>query len=96
MTSRLGAPKASVLHAVFARWEEIVGAPVAANAHPLSLRDRVLVVATEQPAWASQLRFLVPDLLRCLAVVAGPDAVERVEIRVVPPAPGDRSGAGIW
>ena len=87
MARRLGAPRASVLSAVFARWEEIVGPSVAAHVHPLSLRGRVLVVATDQPAWASQLRFLVPELLGRLASIAGEEAVEQVEIRVVPPSP---------
>ena len=85
MARRLGAPKASVLSAVFAHWDEIVGPSVAAHVRPLSLRGRVLVVATEQPAWASQMRWLVPDLLRRLAATAGEEAVEQVEIRVVPP-----------
>jgi len=85
MTRHLGGPKVSVLHAVFARWEEIVGAGVAAHAEPVSLRDRVLVIGTDQPAWATQLRFLGPDLLRRVAAVAGEEAVDRVEIRVRPP-----------
>jgi predicted nucleic acid-binding Zn ribbon protein len=85
---RLGAPGASVLRAVFAGWEDVVGSVVAAHTRPLLLRDRVLVVATEQPAWASQLRFLGPELVRRLAAVAGDGAVDRVEVRVV--APGGR------
>jgi predicted nucleic acid-binding Zn ribbon protein len=96
MARRFGAPRASVLSAVFARWDEIVGASVAAHVHPQSLRRGVLVIATEQPAWASQMRFLVPELLRRLAEVAGDDTVERVEIRVVTPGSHDRSGGRIW
>ena len=82
---RLGAPRASVLGTVFAQWEEIVGPSVAAHAQPKSLRGGVLVVGADQPGWAAQLRFLAPDLLRRLAAVAGDDAVERIEIKVVPP-----------
>src|ERR1700680_2674097 len=73
MASRLGGPKPSVLKAVFAHWEEIVGAAVAVHAQPLSIRDRVLVIGTDQPGWATQLRFLSPDLLRRVAAVAGED-----------------------
>lgn len=87
MTRHLGGPKVSVLHAVFARWEEIVGPGVAAHAEPLSLRDGVLVIGTDQPAWATQLKFLCPDLLRRVAAVAGEEAVDRVEIKVRPPGP---------
>ena len=53
----------TVLTEVFARWEEVVGAEVAAHAEPRSLRDGVLVIAVDQPAWATQLRFLGADLL---------------------------------
>jgi predicted nucleic acid-binding Zn ribbon protein len=88
MARKLGAPKVSVLNAVFARWEEIVGPSVAAHARPLSLRAGVLVIGTDQPGWATQLRFLGPDLLSRLASIAGDDAVERVEIKVVPSAGG--------
>jgi predicted nucleic acid-binding Zn ribbon protein len=80
---KLGAPPAAVLAAVFTRWEEIVGPSVAANTRPLSLRRNVLVIGTEQPAWASQLRYLGPDLLRRLASTVGEGLVERVEVKVV-------------
>jgi predicted nucleic acid-binding Zn ribbon protein len=88
MARKLGAPRVSVLNAVFARWEEIVGPSVAAHARPVSLRAGVLVIGTDQPGWATQLRFLGPDLLARLASIAGDDAVERVEIKVLPPAGG--------
>jgi len=85
MTRHLGAPRASVLHAVFARWEEVVGSSIAAHAEPVSVRDNVLVIATEEPGWATQLRFLGPGLLRRLSAVAGVDSIDRVEIKVRPP-----------
>ena len=84
---KLGAPGASLLAAVFTGWEGIVGDAVAAQTRPLSLRRGVLVVGTEQPAWASQLRYLAPDLLRRLAAVVGEGLVERVEVKVVPQLP---------
>jgi predicted nucleic acid-binding Zn ribbon protein len=67
---------------VFSRWEEAVGAGVAAHARPVSLNDGVLVVAVDQPGWATQLRYLSADLLLRLADVAGEGVVRRIEIRV--------------
>jgi predicted nucleic acid-binding Zn ribbon protein len=81
----MGAPQASVLASVFARWEEIVGPAVAGHARPLSLRGHVLVIGTDQPGWATQLRFLAPDLLGRLAAAVGDGAVERLEFKVTPP-----------
>ncbi|MEN9221503.1 MAG: DUF721 domain-containing protein, partial [Thermostichus sp. BF3_bins_97] len=38
-------------------WPETVGAVVAAQTHPLSVRRQVLQVATSTPAWAQNLAF---------------------------------------
>ena len=82
LARRLGAPTASALGAVFAHWEEAVGPTIAAHATPKSLIDGVLVVAVDQPGWATQLRYLSNDLLRKLKEVAGEGVVGRIDIRV--------------
>jgi predicted nucleic acid-binding Zn ribbon protein len=87
LAARLGAPAPATLAAVFARWDEIVGGTVAAHAWPISLSDGVLVIGVDQPAWASQLRFLGADLRRQLAETAGDDCVQRVEVKVLPKRP---------
>jgi predicted nucleic acid-binding Zn ribbon protein len=77
---RLGGPDAAVLGAVFARWEELVGARAAAHVHPVSLRDGVLVVAADHPAWATQMRSSQAVVLARIAELAGraPDRMEAV------------------
>jgi len=82
LARRLGAPTASSLGAVFSRWEEVVGPVVAAHATPRSLTDGILVVAVDQPGWATQLRYLSADLLQRLKEVAGEGVVGRIDIRV--------------
>ena len=79
---RLGAPGAASMGAVFTRWEEAVGPLIAAHARPVSLTDGVLVVAVDDPAWATQLSFMTNDLMAKVAAVAGDDVVGRVEVRV--------------
>jgi predicted nucleic acid-binding Zn ribbon protein len=79
---RLGAPGARSLSAVFGHWDEVVGASVAAHARPTSLRDGVLRVEVDEPGWATQLRYLAPEILRRCAEVAGPDVVVSVEVRI--------------
>lgn len=66
---------------VFGRWADLVGEPVCHHVRPLKLDAGVLVVEVEDPAWATQLKFLESDLLRRLN---GPDLarVDRLEIRV--------------
>jgi predicted nucleic acid-binding Zn ribbon protein len=48
---------------------------------PLKLDRGVLVVQVDDPAWATQMKFLERDLLDRLTA-AGSGPVERVEIRV--------------
>jgi predicted nucleic acid-binding Zn ribbon protein len=79
----LGAPAPSLLRAVFDQWEEIVGPAIAAHAWPLRIQDGVLRIGVDQPAWATQLTFLGPELLRRLRAATGDAAIERVEIKVV-------------
>jgi predicted nucleic acid-binding Zn ribbon protein len=80
--SRLGGVRAATLDHVFAHWEDVVGSQIAAHAQPLSLRDGVLVVGADQPAWATQLRLLGGSLLARLGQVVGPDAVRAIEVRI--------------
>jgi len=81
---RLGGPSADVASGVFGRWEELVGDAVAANSRPVALRGATLVIAVNDPAWATQLRFLESDLLARLQRELGPGAVDAIEVRVRP------------
>jgi predicted nucleic acid-binding Zn ribbon protein len=92
VTRRIGAPRASVLTEVFSRWEQVVGAEVAAHAEPRSLRGGVLVIAVDQPAWATQLRFLGADLLARVRDATGCSEVTEIQVRVV--GGGVRRGPG--
>lgn len=80
---RGGAGRAEV-GGVFGRWDEAVGAAVAAHARPVRLADGVLLVEVDDPAWATQLRFLDDDLRGRLADVTGV-RVERLDVRVARP-----------
>jgi predicted nucleic acid-binding Zn ribbon protein len=68
---------------VFARWEQVVGTEVAAHAEPRSLRDGVLVIAVDQPAWATQLRFLGADLLARVRDATGCSDLAEIQVKVV-------------
>ena len=47
---------------VFSRWAEIVGEPVCSHVKPLKLDAGTLIVEVDEPAWATQLKFLEADL----------------------------------
>ena len=82
LMASLGGPRASALTTVFSSWGELVGDTVAAHASPRSLRRGVLVVAVDEPAWATSLRWLEADLLARMAEVVGDGVVTAIEVRV--------------
>ena len=70
------------LATVFAGWQELVGDSIAAHVHPLGLRDGVLHLEADEPGWASQLRFLGPDVIRRVNEQVGSDLVKELAVRV--------------
>jgi len=76
-----GDASASALGGVFGRWEEAVGDALAAHVQPVKLDGTTLVVQVDDPAWATQLKFLEGTLKQRLAEVAGA-TIDRIEVRV--------------
>ena len=69
---------AAALSAVFARWDDVVGPAMARHVRPVRLSGGVLVVAVDQPAWATQVRALGAGLLTRVGEVGGvvPDRLQ--------------------
>lgn len=77
----LRGPSRAAVGGVFGRWIEAVGAQVADHVRPVKLDERVLVVEVDDPAWATQVKFLTTMITDRLREVAGVE-VDRIEIRV--------------
>ena len=75
------------LRGVFDGWPDAVGPLIAAHVTPVKLDGAVLLLEVDEPAWATQVRFLEPDLLARLRSATGAE-VDRIEVRVA----GRRSG----
>lgn len=69
---------------VIGRWREIVGDQVADHCRPETFDDGVLVLRADSTSWATQVRYLTPQLLGRLAEELGPDVVR--EVRVLGPS----------
>ena len=82
VTRRLGAPGSALLTQLFAGWEALVGADIAAHCRPVSVRDGVLHLVADQPAWASQLGFMAGDILARVAEATGSAEVTEIRVRV--------------
>ena len=68
---------------VFGRWDDAVGPAVAAHVRPVRLDQGVLTVEADEPAWATQVKFLAGTITARLAEVANVQ-IERIEVRVGP------------
>ena len=72
---------ASQMGSVFGQWAEAVGEAVANHVKPVKLDGTKLVVEVDDPAWATQLRFLETTVKQRLLEVAGA-TIETIEARV--------------
>lgn len=79
------------VHAVFARWPELVGAEVAQHCQPTAFADGRLTVRTGSTAWATQLKLLAPTLVRRLNEEIGHGSVTIIDIEG-PTAPSWKKG----
>jgi predicted nucleic acid-binding Zn ribbon protein len=82
LLNRLGAPPSpATMESVFSRWDELVGAELAAHARPVRIDGRTLVVAVDHPAWGTRVRMDAGRILDRVAVPEGPP-LERLEVVV--------------
>ena len=79
---------------VIGRWDQVVGAEVAAHCTAETFEDGVLTVRADSTAWATQVRLLAPTVLRRLADELGPGVVDRLVVRG-PSAPSWHRGPRI-
>ena len=86
LSRRLGLPDPSKAGVVWGRWEELVGAEIAGHARPSSLREGVLRVRADSPAWAHELGYLREEIQA--RVNAGLDHPVVTEVRVYTGPPG--------
>ncbi len=77
----LRGPTRQAVGGLFGRWNEAVGEQVAQHVTPIKLDDGVLVVEVDDPAWATQVKFLSTMITERLMTVAEV-RVDRIDVRV--------------
>jgi hypothetical protein len=80
----LGLGELAAAGRLFRSWEEIVGPDVAARSQPLSLREGVLRIQTDSPAWAAEVRYLAPELLRRTNAALGREVARELKVSLKP------------
>ena len=86
-------------HLAVLAWPGVAGKVVAAHAQAEGVRDGVLMVATDTPAWAQELQMRRRALLERLAAEVGPGVIREIHFRAglrrrrgKPPASAPRPG----
>lgn len=93
-TSRLGIPSPEATGRLWSAWPEIVGPAVAAHAEPTSLRDGVLRVRADSPAWATEIGYLVDEIRSRANAVTGRALVSEVRVWTGPGRPATKGAGG--
>lgn len=89
---RLGVEHPDETARLFSAWDEIVGPMVSSRCEPVSLKDGILTVKAPSPAWAAELRYLSPELIRRANEQLGKPLIREVKIASVGSAKGSRTG----
>lgn len=66
---------------VFGRWDDAVGAQIAAHVQPIKLDHGTLLVEADTSTWATQVKFLADTIISRLRDEARVE-IDRVEVRV--------------
>lgn len=83
LSRSMGMAEPRTAAAVFGDWGSLVGEGIAGHARPRTVRDGVLTVAAESPAWATQIRHLEGEILSRMAA-RGVRGVEGLRVVVDP------------
>jgi predicted nucleic acid-binding Zn ribbon protein len=78
--TRVGLGRSKDAGVIWSRWTEIVGDAIGSHAEPSSLREGVLKVRTDSPAWAAELGYLAADIKARANDLIGRESV--LEVRV--------------
>ena len=76
---------------LFARWRTIVGDDVAAHVEPTSLRDGVLRVRADSPAWATEIGYLATEIAERVNAEVGRPVVNELRVTAGPKLARPRS-----
>jgi hypothetical protein len=68
-------------HLVVAAWPQIAGKVVSAHSRAETVRDGVLIVATDTPAWAQELHMRRAQLLQRVAEQVGQGLITEIHFR---------------
>jgi len=78
---KLGSESSTVVSGIFSNWDQLVGETVAQHASPIKLELGRLLVEVDEPAWATQMRFLESEIISKLSTSTG-NTINGIDVRV--------------
>lgn len=78
--ARLGLDSPVQVGRVWEHWREIVGPSIADHADPTSLKEGVLKVRADSPAWATEIGYLGGEIQTRINKAVGSDLVSEVRV----------------
>lgn len=78
---KLGSESSTVVAGIFSNWDQLVGETVAQHASPIKLELGRLLVEVDEPAWATQMRFLESEIISKLSTSTG-NTINGIDVRV--------------
>lgn len=84
LLGNLGGPTSQTMAGLERRWAEVVGDQVASHTRPVRVRRGTLLVSVDDPAWASELRWMTDEIATRARDVLGDASITRIEVRVDP------------
>lgn len=84
VSKRLGLGGSLEAGRLWRSWPAIAGSAIAAHAEPTSLRDGVLRIRTDSPAWATELGYMGAEIARRANDTLGAPVVSEVRIWTAP------------
>ncbi len=88
LLSGMGSPEIDATASILESWPEIIGPELASRIVAVAVRGPELIVRVEDPAWASQLRWLERQLLDRIEALVGPGRITAVTAKVAPQTGG--------
>ncbi len=82
LLGRWGGPTRRTVSGMAGRWREMVGDALAEHTRPVRVRDGTLIIAVDDPAWATQVRWLGEDLAARARTVLNDDSIVGIEVRI--------------
>lgn len=79
-----GTPDINVVTSIVEQWEEIVGSDLAAKISAVAISGSELIVRVDDPAWASQIKWLEKQLLDKITRLIGDEKVTSIRVRTTP------------